>query len=878
WFRSFSADHHPYLILDIADPSAADSLAAVEVVSLTFGWPVGLDLDVTEHRLKAKTSSPGTMDSTSTTTRYRMTLDDHEEGFLVDFSHVDAAALPATSGPQEAMEAMTGNFRPDYIVSAEGDLLGLHNFDDLLDIVLAALKPTLESMERRIPQWEQWIQNTLTEEFFYALALDIWGPMVYNWAGVDMEVGVTYTTATDQSLPVYPDALVPYTVEDRLEGRVPCPGQPDRYCVRIVRTGRMDSEATRAVLNRVFLEGLRERADLDMTIEALDIYDTVTVVTEPDGLVPHSLEIVRVTIATVRGASDGPTRAERLDRREFHFRRAELTPAPVDAFAAALEQTSPPSTPDSLTALLGTLLLGPDDVGGSATTASEGTPGPDDIDLSLDAEPTHALQRTLTGANGLIHFGSSKFVILQTVIGAYASRPQAQQSLRIMALTDVAAWLPLMSDETASAAGEVKQVDVESVGDIALAWILPLSMNDPSGMSATLDMVIGVVARGRISAALMAVGLQGQVAETDVHGLLATIDRRLRERPDAFEPDAFGATEVAPPSAEALIDERRDGIVLDTIFHPLRTVPGVQVTQSRYFLSPGAVGYYLAMWGEALTFPVGASDVLHVEASATLFEDEVRAIQAGMEHGTSPPHLTSLGGDDFGPDLDLTDRPLAPAPEGSYARAARIEVRGVIEADAVSIVVVLGRVVVTVELFGAPGSLRYEDLRPMVEDVRTRLLATAPEASRSTFGPDQVAAVERAMEAEDHAVTLAKDGDFPAALLLADSLTGAGARVRGATWQSLCWYGLMDGFAEQAAATCDAALAEDSLHVARRSNRAILRALTGDLAGAIADLEYAVEFSDDYEWKIRRERWRAQLKEGKDPFTEEALAELRPIG
>lgn len=61
-----------------------------------------------------------------------------------------------------------------------------------------------------------------------------------------------------------------------------------------------------------------------------------------------------------------------------------------------------------------------------------------------------------------------------------------------------------------------------------------------------------------------------------------------------------------------------------------------------------------------------------------------------------------------------------------------------------------------------------------------------------------------------------------------------------------------------------------------RATRGVARALTGDFAGAIADFEAYVPFEDEpEEYRVQREQWIKELKEGKNPFTDEVLEELK---
>jgi hypothetical protein len=100
-------------------------------------------------------------------------------------------------------------------------------------------------------------------------------------------------------------------------------------------------------------------------------------------------------------------------------------------------------------------------------------------------------------------------------------------------------------------------------------------------------------------------------------------------------------------------------------------------------------------------------------------------------------------------------------------------------------------------------------------------------------------------------------------------------------WNELCWNGSLWEHAADVMEACERAvmLAPDSGEI--RDSRGVARAMTGDVAGAIEDFEFAVE-----KWKAeslgyyelygpQREAWIEQLKANQNPFDEATLEELR---
>jgi hypothetical protein len=99
------------------------------------------------------------------------------------------------------------------------------------------------------------------------------------------------------------------------------------------------------------------------------------------------------------------------------------------------------------------------------------------------------------------------------------------------------------------------------------------------------------------------------------------------------------------------------------------------------------------------------------------------------------------------------------------------------------------------------------------------------------------------------------------------------------TWNALCWFGSLYGAAGRVLDACEAAVAAAPEDGGIRDSRGLARALTGDVAGAIADFEFAVawarETGNEEAFIDSREGWIAELRAGRDPFDEETLAQLR---
>lgn len=107
--------------------------------------------------------------------------------------------------------------------------------------------------------------------------------------------------------------------------------------------------------------------------------------------------------------------------------------------------------------------------------------------------------------------------------------------------------------------------------------------------------------------------------------------------------------------------------------------------------------------------------------------------------------------------------------------------------------------------------------------------------------------------------------------------------IEASSWNTLCWYGSLDGFAAKVIEACEQAvsLAPDDADI--KDSRGLARALTEDAQGAVADFEAFINSTADEDSKAQRQRWVTALETWlKDPqpetypFTYDALQSGKP--
>jgi hypothetical protein len=94
----------------------------------------------------------------------------------------------------------------------------------------------------------------------------------------------------------------------------------------------------------------------------------------------------------------------------------------------------------------------------------------------------------------------------------------------------------------------------------------------------------------------------------------------------------------------------------------------------------------------------------------------------------------------------------------------------------------------------------------------------------------------------------------------------------------VCWFGAPRGASAEVMVACERAVELESGHASYRDSRAIARAETGDIAGAIEDLRFYVASIEDSDRRSRRQAWIKSLESGADPFNSMELYLVRSEG
>ncbi len=91
---------------------------------------------------------------------------------------------------------------------------------------------------------------------------------------------------------------------------------------------------------------------------------------------------------------------------------------------------------------------------------------------------------------------------------------------------------------------------------------------------------------------------------------------------------------------------------------------------------------------------------------------------------------------------------------------------------------------------------------------------------------------------------------------------------------NLCRWGSLWGHAADVMDACETAVALEPENGKFRDSRGLARVLTGNIAGAIEDFQVFVNWTDNEEKRLKRQRWLEALRAGENPFTEEEMESL----
>jgi hypothetical protein len=300
-----------------AKGNKASPKAKPDVVSLAFGWPDGLNADVTYRWTRSK---PGKPDQALAMTA-RLTVARQGEAVRVAFrdwkAQPTANASPGAAAP--SLEAITT------VVDTKGTFVrvdGTISADDSTRVAAGVAR----ARERESGANQGSGATKKTAEMIPALsrvqAERTWQMLVGSWTDVALEIGEDLETDVERrmpSVPGLPGGTLKTKLRFRAERRLDCPDDPSKRCVELKTRSEADRDSMAKLLEKM---GIQAGAKDAVTASDLTAVEEIELVTEPDRLIPHRLNITKVV-----GRREGGQPAQ-LDRTTWTFRYAVPPGAP----------------------------------------------------------------------------------------------------------------------------------------------------------------------------------------------------------------------------------------------------------------------------------------------------------------------------------------------------------------------------------------------------------------------------------------------------------------------------------------------------------------------------------------------------------------------
>lgn len=299
-------------------PSASADVAAApaarERIPLGFDWPSGFAARV--RGTEARRLLSGTVrDETQTELAYRIRIEPGADGLRVrydDFSLPDPhqsglVRLAAVPG----LETLSAALQPSFVVSPDGRLAGTPDLDGVAQSINQELA-RLHAQPGGLPEGAPLLPTRFSPEVFRRHVPDEWVPMVELWAGREVELGTHYEVDLVVRLPLLDGRPVRMDGELLVSERIPCGEHAsEARCVELVLVSRSAPSAPAG------LDDIQSPPDVQASssrpeLTALQLDETIRLVTEPETLVPYRVSTTRRARVSVR-LPDGSLHTDALD-------------------------------------------------------------------------------------------------------------------------------------------------------------------------------------------------------------------------------------------------------------------------------------------------------------------------------------------------------------------------------------------------------------------------------------------------------------------------------------------------------------------------------------------------------------------------------------
>ncbi len=307
-------------VLSFAGPLGAQ-IDSVDVVTLSFHWPVGLSARITHVREQIRDNGES-VDTTGAAVTYSMHVREHGAGRVVSFDDFELVGDPLQDGG-EIMQQLTeqiGTFMPALVIDSAGDVIEISGIDQMVAQVRALLQPMLDSLPPEAGGFNRLLERMLSQAYFEAKALEDWNALIGLWRDAEFELGAVYQLEADEPIPIFPGRTIPFVYEFSFLERAPCSEErTDSSCVVLEMISVPDADSLATLLEAVFGEAAPELAEGRIVYRKLDLENYIRLLTEPRGMVPHRLDIIQVFGGDIEVPGEGQATVYQERTRTFHY-------------------------------------------------------------------------------------------------------------------------------------------------------------------------------------------------------------------------------------------------------------------------------------------------------------------------------------------------------------------------------------------------------------------------------------------------------------------------------------------------------------------------------------------------------------------------------
>lgn len=293
------------------ETEAVGQQVARSVAALAFDWPVNVPARVTRKFKSTQWVTGGEPTTTTERYNYALSAEPVAEGFRIVASEVkaDLGGANVTDRVREAVNKSIGELAavifPAYVVGRDGRYLRLENPEQVRADARALLEVARMSGSSATSETfsPELTEEMLKDENLAAASMFEWNSMVGAWTGSTLTSGeAAQFRLTQVGGQAAGSSGAPLAATARLVGHVRCGASAaEDSCVALELRLQADAayleEKTAIVLRNIAKPDVLKNVSID--VEAMSQEIAIRVVTEPETLRPHHMQIVSRTRFTM---------------------------------------------------------------------------------------------------------------------------------------------------------------------------------------------------------------------------------------------------------------------------------------------------------------------------------------------------------------------------------------------------------------------------------------------------------------------------------------------------------------------------------------------------------------------------------------------------